>query len=429
VPTSKHPLTYRQFQRKDGFLAMKERVHSTQRIEFLREVYVWITCNDKRKGGLRICPLLCTIETEENDQTQYRLIFPLAEGPLTALWSAFPLGRGDARLTPQWLAGELAALAETLAVVHHGTDYEKATPQKQALFGRFGDVKPSNILHFRDDATSGAVGSLVFSDLGLAKVHRNVTLSNSVAADTRHSLTYKAPEFEYLDRGIGRCADSMQLQEFLSPLCDGSGQRQASCSRSVPSPSPVLGKKKLTPGVAVWGFGCTLLQHLTWYIMGHDPITRTSTAYNLVRALFPDFDTDDDSRADIEPRADSWVPVDLFDDLRDEVVQKTYSQDMFYTKDVIAGQPGRVTLRPSVVCWIKVLHEHERCSPFLHELLAFIQTRMLHVHNEERATADEVHKRFAKLDSRLKTDDHFGKSCGRHRNCHTPPAAVYHPVA
>ena len=201
--------------------------------------------------------------------------------------------------------------------------------------------------------------------------------------------------------------------------------------RLVPGPRslhPPGTLQTLTHGAAVWGFGCTLLQHLTWYIMGHDPITRTSSAYDLVRALFPDFDADDDSQVDAEPRADEWVPVDLFDDLREEWVQKQYSQDMFYTKNVTAGQPGHVTLRPSVVNWIKVLHGHERCSPFLHKLLAFIQTRMLHVHNKERATADDVYRRFAELESRLKTDDQFGESCRRHKNCHTPPAAVYHPL-
>lgn len=341
------------YQDKLGWLAHKERMPSTSRKEFLREVHTWKVFNLKHNvmdGGLRICPLLCTLETiEDSRNTLYHLLLPLAKGCLTKLWSSHPGGGEQSGFTPQWMAGELHKLAETLSIVHN--DVNEAKPDEgNPDFGRFGDVKPGNILWFYDYINSdpGSGGSLLFADLGFAKIHRRITKSRSFPETTGHSGTYRAPEFTpSLKQRIGRRAD-------------------------------------------VWSFGCTLIEHLTWYILGNEPQASSCLLFELLKEHYPKIEPED------EPFKNK-TPLEIFAELREErdAEHPEFSQDRFYSPD--PKDSSKMCVRPHVSIWIKVLHSHKNCSLFLRELLSFIEKRMLEVDPAVRATAHEVAERMSQF--------------------------------
>lgn len=336
------------YQHKDGWLARKERRKATSKLEFLQEVYAWKEFNRKNdaKNGLRICPLVCTLQTTEGMQDRYHLVFPLATGSLTRLWSRYSRVEdyGDL-LTPHWMAVELQQLSKTLSVVHH--DEREGEPDDGSPhFGRFGDVKPANILWFADYIGCSNAGALLFADLGLAKIHRRITMSASFPAKAGHSGTYRAPEFTIsLNERIGRRAD-------------------------------------------VWSFGCTLLEHLTWYVIGNEPQSYNSRLFKQLEKEHPNFNP---RHKDIQNKA----PVEVFAEIREEpdIEHANVTEDRFYSLDR-DGHTVKVKIRPAVENWIRVLQTHERCSPFLAELLSFVQTEMLVVNQADRATAKKVEEKM-----------------------------------
>lgn len=353
---------------------MKKRRAGTVYKEFLQEAYVWMAFNRRDPENLRICPLLCTFEIEEDEGTQFYLLFPRASGNLVDLWFQCSLGRTQSALDCIWFANELWKLSETLRLVHNNDGDDKPGTEKDD-FGRFGDIKPANILWFGDHHGCDNAGSLVFTDLGMAKSHKKLTKSRSFAAKTGHSETYKAPEFAYADNkfGIGRKAD-------------------------------------------IWSFGCTLIEHITWYLLGHNEIERDSELYEQLEMFVSDLNRNIDPTT--EPKFDftdggmpviieQKTPIDLFADIREEPDRdhENFSQDRFFS---LSPNKDQVYIRRTVVAWIDFLHRRGSCSLFLHDLLYFIHHRMLDVNCHSRATAREVELEMKEFVRKLDIDRRYG---------------------
>ena len=66
-------------------------------------------------------------------------------------------------------------------------------------------------------------------------------------------------------------------------------------------------------------------------------------------------------------------------------------------------------VKPGVIGWIKGLHLEEKCTPFLHELLAYIEKRMLVVDFNERVTTLEVSE-MKELHSKVSGSPGYGIS-------------------
>jgi serine/threonine protein kinase len=158
------------------------------------------------------------------------LIFPWADGDLRSFWSAEKRYVGDPCIIP-WLSEQCHELATAVAAIHEGyeTPSDDYPGESQHVFGRHGDIKPTNILWFphpqKDkEAKLANLGQLILGDFGLAAFHRRDSRSNLTSTNIPRSMTYSAPEFV--------------TRETVSRATD------------------------------IWALGCIFLEFVTWYLEG-----------------------------------------------------------------------------------------------------------------------------------------------------------------
>jgi hypothetical protein len=122
-------------------------------------------------------------------------------------------------------------------------------------------------------------------------------------------------------------------------------------------------KRKTGTKANVWNLACIWLEFATWYLKGE-----------MGRKEF--------ARSRLEEGEDKMgIPTD------------------HYFHVPVNQQAAMV--KPGVIEWIKGLHLEEKCTPFLHNLLAYIEEKMLVVGCNERATTLEVSEEMKKLYSRI----------------------------
>lgn len=118
---------------------------------------------------------------------RYFLIFPLAEGNLDAVWQE----AGPSLRDPLWLLTQCHGLTQGLQRIHQYKT-PKSSPQQKRLLGRHGDIKPGNILWFKDPSASK--GRLVLSDFTLMRFHAEGSNRETTMARIGGTGTYRAPE-------------------------------------------------------------------------------------------------------------------------------------------------------------------------------------------------------------------------------------------
>lgn len=238
------------YQHKDGWLALKALNPGTTRDTFETEVVAWNLVNSRDAAGrTHATPLLCTLELN-TDKTEYYLLMPWANGNLVALWQKYPEPGFTAGFTPEWVTFQCWKLAETLSVLHNVADKKIGTTQDDATDAtqdirvlRHGDIKPENILWFSQHTESQHTecyddrGVLVFSDFGISKVHRLITMSLSNGPTAKRTGTYAAPEFYVVDM-----QDSDKPKHLLGRSAD------------------------------IWALGCTWIELITWHLKGHSVV-------------------------------------------------------------------------------------------------------------------------------------------------------------
>jgi serine/threonine protein kinase len=122
---------------------------------------------------------------------------------------------------------------------------------------RHGDLKPENILRFEDGEDWG---TLVIADMGLAKVHREVTALRHNGTETLEGTRrYEPPEA------------TLDIQRPMSRRAD------------------------------VWSFGCILLEFIIWLLYGFDELERFHGSF----ASF--FSVVDGEVAIISPQVAKWI--------------------------------------------------------------------------------------------------------------------------
>lgn len=216
----------------------------------------------KIKSRKHLVELLTTYE----HQNQYHLIFRWAEGGnLADLWKAHIRKPEIDHNRICWFAEQCHGLAHGLDGIHDtrlsqkevediqgppvATDSTKAAstarhhiikqPEEGTRVnsrhdqdcGRHGDIKPHNVLWFRQDDNQFGHGELKISDFGLTTFHSTATTKVPSEGIAR-TQTYMAPEFD--------------LNESLSRPFD------------------------------IWSLGCTYLEFITWILLGAEGVEQFS---------------------------------------------------------------------------------------------------------------------------------------------------------
>lgn len=243
---------------------------SRDQAEFKREVDTLI----KFSGSS--CEHLVSLLATYEQFGKFYLIFPWAEADLQSYWKSNPSPTLDYK-TVLWLAEQCTGIAQGLTQIHrYETTFIKRRTNsmgieahlrsttrhdrerdhcRQLLFGRHGDIKPENILWFRNASEESHRGVLKISDFGLTEF------------STRHSQCYK------------RNSQVAHSPSYRPPECDLEGA--------------VVGQS-----YDIWTLGCLYLELITWQLGGarllqefrrkrtmHDPmrLRATDTFFEIVR--------------------------------------------------------------------------------------------------------------------------------------------------
>ncbi|KAH8163496.1 hypothetical protein CIB48_g4750 [Xylaria polymorpha] len=234
---------------------------------------------------------------------QYSFIFPWAHGgSLEDLCKKEPQSlisdpERDFHVLVKWVAGQLSGLTGEFGLGFlHGVGHPESSGDLVVPgakpFGIHGDIKPSNILYFKQDGShdylNPAKDLLKISDFGLTGFHSARTRSR-LPATGPHSPTYRSPEW-------GR--DGMN-EGFLS--------------------------RKYYD---IWSLGCVFLEFLTWVIGGPRALERfNEDRRNDTRDTGTKFREDkyfviEGKHRHIKPSVTQWVKK-----LQDQVGEGNYLHD------------------------------------------------------------------------------------------------------
>lgn len=163
------------------------------------------------------------------------LLLPWAEGNLQDFWRSRPGPAGtlqpeERRLFVSEVLEQLLGLADALKHLHlrlNSHSNARAEDVEQGItHGRHGDIKPQNILWFREPSASQRVDRLKLADLGLASFHNSEV--DPAYPETRGGTeTYGAPELKHHSPG-----------------------------------------QRLTSAYDVWSLGCVFIEAAIWVCMG-----------------------------------------------------------------------------------------------------------------------------------------------------------------
>ncbi|KAL1970712.1 hypothetical protein VTN77DRAFT_4356 [Rasamsonia byssochlamydoides] len=261
--------------REGGPLVAIKKLSSSDEKQFNQEAS--ILRNVGRKEDLHLIKLLTTFRQGEH----YHLVFPFADSNLRAYWDDRKLPAFD-RETVLWSFRQIAGIASGLSRIHNfqvtiplsvsgkvrvQQDAKLQVQEKEELYGRHGDIKPENILWFRQmTGVDDANGILQIADFGLGRFHGRDSRSGiDPKGIAGWSPTYEPPECK-INRPVSRAYDIWSLGclylEFVTWLLKGSQAiYQFSAARAKDNPTgfnddnffEILGSDaKVGEGVVTW---------------------------------------------------------------------------------------------------------------------------------------------------------------------------------
>lgn len=169
---------------------------------------------------------------------EYCVIIPWADKDLKSMWEHERIADPLDRESLKWLLEQCRGIASGLVNIHFYQTSEIRDPSEggsgdddaasnRHVYGRHGDIKPENILIFRDAHTPNDRGRLVITDFGLTRFHSDDTKTYFPRRAVAATWTYRPPE------------------------CDMEG-----C--------------KISRSFDIWSLGCVLLEFVAWYLGGWD---------------------------------------------------------------------------------------------------------------------------------------------------------------
>ncbi|KAH6847083.1 kinase-like domain-containing protein [Chaetomium sp. MPI-CAGE-AT-0009] len=181
-----------------------KRLITDKEEDFKREVAMLRKLGGKKPHTVKL------LTTFRHGRT-YSLLFPWAECDLLDYWQRDSGHREKSPPLILWVAHQCHGLLDALHWIHNSPVLD---PQKEPLYGRHGDIKPENILWYKQNADGPhplASGELVFSDFGLSALNHDQSRSNVKNGDFNHTTTYAPPESILPDHFISRSIDIWAL--------------------------------------------------------------------------------------------------------------------------------------------------------------------------------------------------------------------------
>lgn len=140
-------------------------------------------------------PHLITLIASFKLGSSFHFLFPWAEGgDLRFFWQTSWAGFEQQHERISWGFGQMIGIAKAIDDLHKVQPYDDDGGADKN--GRHGDLRPENILAFRDEQSNGHVlWKLCITDAGLAKFHERITDQRiDGTTTTRGSIEYAPPE-------------------------------------------------------------------------------------------------------------------------------------------------------------------------------------------------------------------------------------------
>jgi serine/threonine protein kinase len=188
------------------------------------------------------------VRNSTNSKTDYYFLFDWQSGNLSQFWQNEEKLR-DNEDHPLWMSQQIFGLAAALQCVHNDRSAHQTPDRKLnnvTVYGRHGDLGPSNILYSR---TENGLLELKLTDFGLAQLHSRVSRSFGNDTFTPKTETYGGPDYDIQDGYISRATD-------------------------------------------IFSFGCVVLEFITWYLLGHKALQAFSESRFQPESHRQGFETD-----------------------------------------------------------------------------------------------------------------------------------------
>ncbi|ROW10403.1 hypothetical protein VMCG_01820 [Cytospora schulzeri] len=180
---------------------------SRNRDEFRREAEMLMKFSDDTHEHL--ISLLATYEQFK----KFYLIFPWAGADLEDYWKKKNPQPSMGYETVRWMAKQCYGIAEALCKIHkynsnewkHHPAYQQARKTHQtrtltrtplSMFGRHGDIKPTNVLWFQNALNSNDNGTLKITDFGMTEINTSLSMFYEPNDKAAVSPSYRPPEFD-----------------------------------------------------------------------------------------------------------------------------------------------------------------------------------------------------------------------------------------
>jgi serine/threonine protein kinase len=278
----------------------------------------------KALGSKAKHPHLITLLATFRHKKKYHLMFPYADANLRTYWEDRKTPNFD-EATVLWSVKQMTGIAHALSQIHNFSVTHPLTVDGQVRVQKDAKlcVEDKEELYGR---------------------HGDIKPENIL-------WFQKCPEPEEQDpNGI------LQIADF------GLGRFHGRDSRSRVPPEDILGSPTYEPpecklhrpvsrAYDIWSLGCLYLEFITWLLKGS---------------------------AEIED----------FSDFRGRLATGTeLNDDNFFTMVKNAANEPDAIVRDEVIAWVQQLHEHERCSLLIHDLLDLIMKDVLLIDSTKRAKA------------------------------------------
>ncbi|KAK2615842.1 hypothetical protein N8I77_002568 [Diaporthe amygdali] len=295
----------------------------------------------------------------------YHLVFPWADSDLRRLWQSNDNPQQPGKEEMRWLANQCASIADALKSVHAGaeswlnsTDDPAGQQRLMNKIGIHGDIKPENIFIFSKGQKARELA------MGPPTTGKGSTIpSDRSSRSSSPSSVMDDRDMVIGDFGGG---DFYDASKHPDPL------RQMTVTYRPPEYDTKL--KPVSRSWDIWGLGCTYLEFVTWFLLGHSGLKEFA-----------------------KRRTTRTAAGKLSDEYFDTFVDPSQT-----------GGIG-ATLKGSVLTWINDLSRHRNASPFIRDFLNFISHRMFVIENAylNRASGDEVAEHINSLSEKCRQDDSY----------------------